>query len=362
VKLWNDLRGWIAAKAAVLRLCLRRTVAGILACVLAKLFALPEGLWAVITAIIVMQASVGGSVKATIDRLIGTVGGAVAGAAVAYLVPHQSLLTLGIALTVALIPLTLLVALRPNYRIAPVTAAIVLMTPGVQQLGPLGSAFDRILEITVGSVVGLIVSLILLPARAHSLVIDAAAHMLGHLADLLGDWLDVLAGSGDRACIAQLQDDIRAGMARLEIAAGEARQERGTYITRFDADPLVRTVFRLRDDIIMIGRAAAEPLPETIVAPLRDPLGHVSEAAQGFLRMCGKALRERKNPPSLDAVEQALANLIEALRREGAMRKLCAEGIGRLFTLGFALEQLRQNFEDFRNRVAECARADEVIE
>jgi uncharacterized membrane protein YccC len=251
VKLWNDLRGWIAAKAAVLRLCLRMTVAGILAYVLAKLFALPEGSWAVITAIIVMQASVGGSV---------------------------------------------------------------------------------------------------------------AAHMLGHLADLLGAWLDVLAGSGDRACIAQLQDDIRAGMARLEIAAGEARQERGTYITRFDADPLVRTVFRLRDDLIMIGRAAAEPLPETIVAPLRDPLGHVSEAAQGFLRMCGKALRERKNPPSLDAVEQALANLIEALRREGAMRKLCAEGIGRLFTLGFALEQLRQNFEDFRNRVAECARADEVIE
>jgi len=42
-----------------------------------------------------MQASVGGSVEATIDRLIGTVGGAVAGVAVAYLVPHQSLLTLG---------------------------------------------------------------------------------------------------------------------------------------------------------------------------------------------------------------------------------------------------------------------------
>jgi hypothetical protein len=31
---------------------------------------------------------------------------------------------------------------------------------------------------------------------------------------------------------------------------------------------------------------------------------------------------------------------------------------GRLYALRFALEQLRQNFEDFRNRVAECARAD----
>jgi hypothetical protein len=60
---------------------------------------------------------------------------------------------------------------------------------------------------------------------------SVAAHMLGHLADLLGAWLDVLAGSGDRACIARWQDDIRAGMAWLEIAAGEARQERWTYIT-----------------------------------------------------------------------------------------------------------------------------------
>ena len=68
----------------------------------------------------------------------------------------------------ALVPLTLVAALRPNYRIAPLTAVIVLLTPGAQQLGPLGSAFYRIFEITLGSVVGLGVSLVLLPARAQS--------------------------------------------------------------------------------------------------------------------------------------------------------------------------------------------------
>jgi len=36
-----------------------------------------------------MQASVGGSVKATIDRVIGTIGGAFAGGVVGYVVPHQ---------------------------------------------------------------------------------------------------------------------------------------------------------------------------------------------------------------------------------------------------------------------------------
>ena len=124
----------------------------------------------------------------------------------------------------------------------------------------------------------------LLPARAHGLVISAAARMLGHLADLLGDWLAVLAGSGDRTRITQLQDDIRGGMARLEIVAGEARQERQTYLTHeFDPDPLVRTVFRLRNDVVMIGRAAAEPLPEPIRARLHEPLEQVSQAAQALL-------------------------------------------------------------------------------
>jgi hypothetical protein len=152
-------------------------------------------------------------------------------------------------------------------------------------------------------------------------------------------------------------------MARLEIVAGEARQERQTYLSHeFDPDPFVRTVFRLRNDVVMIGRVATGPLPEPIRARLREPLEQVSQAAQRFLRACADALRQRKQPPVLDAVEQALAKFtatIEGLRREGATRALPAENIGRLYALGFAFDQLRQNFEDFRNRVIECARAAE---
>jgi hypothetical protein len=150
-------------------------------------------------------------------------------------------------------------------------------------------------------------------------------------------------------------------MARLQIVSGEAHQERRAYLTReFEPDPLVRAVFRLRNDVVMIGRAAAEPLPEPIVAHLREPLEQISQAAQGFLRACAEALRERKIPPAFDAVEQALAKFIATigeLRREGVPRALPAEGVERLFALGFALEQLRHNFEEFRNRVVECARA-----
>jgi len=62
----------------------------------------------------------------------------------------------------------------------------------------------------------------------------------------------------------------------------------------------------------------------------------------------------------LDAVEQALAKFnatIEELRHEGATRELPADNVGRLYALEFSLEQLRLNFDDFRSRVIECARA-----
>ena len=358
----KKLRRWVSANSAALRLCARMTVAGLLAYLLAELFALPQGYWAVFSAIIIMQASVGGSVKATLDRLIGTVGGAVAGGVVAFFIPHDDPVSLGVGLVVALAPLTLVAALRPNYRIAPLTAAIVLLTPGAQELGPLASAYNRILEISLGSIVGLGVALLLMPARAHGLVINAAARMLGLLADLLHDWLAVLGGNANRARIVQLQDDIRAGMARLEIAAGEARHERRTYLTReFDPDPLVRTVFRLRNDLIIIGRAAAEPLPDTSLRGYAIPSRRCPTPLNAT---CARVVRHCyvvAMPPALADVERALQDFtaaIEILRREGATRALPADSVGRLFALGFALEQLRRNFEDFSDRVTECAHAD----
>jgi uncharacterized membrane protein YccC len=139
-KLWNDLRRGARANGAALRLCVRMTLAGIVAYALALLFAFPQGYWAVFSAIIIMQASVGGSVKATIDRVIGTLGGAFAGGAVAYFTPHSDPVGVGIALLLALVPVSLLAALLPSFRIAPVTAVIVLLTPGAQQLGPVESA------------------------------------------------------------------------------------------------------------------------------------------------------------------------------------------------------------------------------
>ena len=64
-------RDWISAHRAEITLSLRITATGLIALALGELLGVKQVYWAVLTAVIVMQASVGGSLKATIDRLAG---------------------------------------------------------------------------------------------------------------------------------------------------------------------------------------------------------------------------------------------------------------------------------------------------
>ena len=72
-----------------LGLGVRVTVAAMSALATATALGLKLPLWAVLTSIIVTQMSVGRSLKATRDYLVGTIGGAIYGGAVAILIPHS---------------------------------------------------------------------------------------------------------------------------------------------------------------------------------------------------------------------------------------------------------------------------------
>src|ERR1700744_984918 len=79
---------WLKSKKVELGLGVRVTVAAMAALVIALACGLKLPLWAVLTSIIVTQMSVGRSLKATRDYLVGTIGGAIYGGAGAVLIPH----------------------------------------------------------------------------------------------------------------------------------------------------------------------------------------------------------------------------------------------------------------------------------
>src|SRR5207253_6425781 len=163
------------SRKAQLALALRVTVAAVGAFAIASALHLMLPLWAVLTSLIVTTMSVGRSLKATRDYMLGTIGGAIYGAAIAVLIPHPGeggLLAL-LVLTVA--PLAFIAAINPSLSAATVTAVIVLLVPTFSHVDPLGSAIDRVMEVTVGALTGLLVSFFVLPSRAHNQIRISAA-------------------------------------------------------------------------------------------------------------------------------------------------------------------------------------------
>jgi hypothetical protein len=100
--------------------------------------------------------------------------------------------------------------------------------------------------------------------------------------------------------------------------------------------PLQRTLPRLRYDLVMIGPAAAVPLPETFRQRLEPLLARVAETAADYLRS-GEALASRRAPPPLGEPAAALdgyADAFAGIRREGLTLGLPVDTAERIFTLG----------------------------
>ncbi len=330
---------------------LRVTVAALAAFVVARGLGLPlNGLWAVLTAIVVSQVSVGGSLRATIEYNVGTLGGAIYAVVVGLATPHTTPVWQAIALAVAVGPLAVAAALSPSFRVAPFSAVLVLLI-GVQ-LGesPLISAATRVLEVAIGGAVAVAVSLLVFPERARGLGLDAAARILNQMADLLPSLLGRVARASDGADYRQAQADLGRSVTRFQGLADEAKQERMLSLAHApDAASLARMLLRIRHDFVMLGRATAERFPEAIAGPLEQPLSRFGEAAAEFLRGCAVSIAGRRPAPAVASAEAALAAYDEAiggLRRDGLTRAMSTPELERLFGLEFALEQTCRDLAD----------------
>jgi uncharacterized membrane protein YccC len=352
------------SRKAQLGLAIRVTVAafGALAIALALNLMLP--LWAVLTALIVTQMSVGRSLKATRDYMFGTVGGAIYGGAIAVLIPHSGEAGLLALLVLAVAPLAFIAAINPSLNAATVTAVIVLLVPSMSHVNPLDSAIDRVLEVTVGAVTGLLVSFFVLPSRAHNQIRVSAALLLELIAAALSELLAGLTRGRDNDALHRIQDGIGAALVGLNATGAEAERERAAHLSSGpDTGPLLRTILRLRHDVVMIGRASVMPLPSELQARLAAPLAKVSDAIATYLRSTAAALRSGVGAPAIWPIHETLqgyAAEIASLRSEGLTRGLPGDVAERFFALGFSLEQMRQNLKDLERCVAEWSETPSV--
>ncbi|MGE9009250.1 FUSC family protein [Leptospira interrogans] len=119
--------GRLRSRRTQLALAVRVTVAAVVAYTIANALHLTLPLWAVLTSLIVTQMSVGRSLKATTDYMLGTIGGAIYGGALAVLIPHSSEAALLALLVLTVAPLAYIGSLNPSLTAATVTGVIVLL-------------------------------------------------------------------------------------------------------------------------------------------------------------------------------------------------------------------------------------------
>ncbi|MGO4338167.1 FUSC family protein [Labrys sp. KB_33_2] len=352
---------WFAAKRMELALAVRVTVAAGLTFVAVKLVDLSQSSWAVITSIIVMQASLGGSVKAAMDRMAGTLLGALWGAAVSVVMPHhEGNVALGLAVLMAVAPMAVASALRPSFRVAPITALIVLIPAGGTLLPPYAYAAERVAEIALGIIVGVGVALFVLPARAQGALAAAAARVADLNAELLLALTGSLIDGKGRPELAGINKRIRAGLRQIDAAVEETVRERSAHLSAaIDPEPMARTLYRVRHDLVIIARVCVRALPERVAPTLTEPLEAMRDATVGLLRGIAEALRRGYLGPDAVGFDTSLTAYVAAmdkLRAAGVLRELKSEEVGRLYALRFGFEQLGQDIKDLVERSSDLAR------
>jgi uncharacterized membrane protein YccC len=147
---------------ADIRQAVQTATAGVLALYLSRFLGLPEGYWAAITAMIVLQASLGAAIKESWVRVAATaIGAAVAMPCVALF--GQSLIVFGVAVFVTVVLCSLL-RLQVGLRVAATTVAIIVLIshPG----RPWAPGIHRFLEVSLGIIVALAVAKVMWPSSA----------------------------------------------------------------------------------------------------------------------------------------------------------------------------------------------------
>ncbi|MCK1397932.1 FUSC family protein [Bradyrhizobium sp. 4] len=357
----GELFDRVWSRKTQLGLAIRVTVAATGAYALATALHLLLPLWAVLTSIIVTQMSVGRSLKATRDYMLGTIGGAIYGGAIAILIPYSGELGLLGLLVLAVAPLAFVASIYPNLSSATVTAVIVLVLPSMHHADPMASAIDRVSEVAVGAVTGLLVSFLVLPSRAVRQIRASAAKLLELIAEAFTELLAGLTRGRDNDALHRIQDGIGTAMVGMNTIGAEAERERSARLSSGpDTGPLLRTILRLRHDVVMIGRSTVVPLPAEVQTRLAAPLTEVSTVIARFLRSAAAALREGTGAPPIHPVHVALqhyAEAVAAVRQDGLIRGQPSDTAERFFALGFSLEQMHQNLCDLDRVVGEWSEA-----
>jgi uncharacterized membrane protein YccC len=173
-------------------LAIQATIAGGLAMIIAPALSLGHPYWATITAIVLISGSFGETLKRSVDRSLGTLGGAILGfalAAVSFRLPLVEV----VLLFVCVFFQTYTLKISYTWSIFWITAGLILL---LTALGGFHRDTEvwRVVDTLVGGAIGTVVAAVVLPTRTIDQVRSVVKDYLWELDNLIRDAVSRLIG------------------------------------------------------------------------------------------------------------------------------------------------------------------------
>jgi uncharacterized membrane protein YccC len=320
----KQLTDWHEGRAAV-----RMLVGALGAYICTTVIQLPGPYSAVITTLIVARPHSGGVLRASFERLAATLLGAAIACAATFgrLIHAPELLLIAIALG----PLALIAAHNSAYRTAMIAAIIVLSAPATGG-APLHVAVVRLLGVSLGAVIGALVSVTILPSRREVVVASMTAKVVEAFPVLLRNAVDSRA-----------EDD--KSRDKFEFRVRQSLRELGLLIrdrpdalpTKGPAAAMVKFTVQMHADIAFLKRELQVQRP-AVSAPATDALPaansqsgraaadtstHVLPELENFMRafadtatQVAAMARGRSGPPDISALRETCGQAARALHND----------------------------------------------
>jgi uncharacterized membrane protein YccC len=327
-------------------------LAGLITYVIYIRWHMPQGYWAVFTALVVIQVTSGASWKPALYRTIGSTAGAL-GAILLMMIFGMGSVRIGIELFLLGSLFGFLTVQHPSFSAAGFTAAIVLVLGRIEG-SPFHIGWLRVFYTILGSAVAFAVAALIWPVQAREVLREKLATILEGSATLYQAVTSAaLRGTANEQEIADLNrqlHDLRRGITQqLDEARNEfvfnrfnfSRFNQGPYQALIEqSDQIRRRLTAMAEDSSLYVRAQ---IPELVPC-----LPKLAERTSASFIAIAAAIRTGKNLPSSADLDDVIRELDADLARLRAERTTSPFSLDRMLPFWGFVFNLREVAQDLR--------------
>ncbi|MBA2726838.1 MAG: FUSC family protein [Parachlamydiaceae bacterium] len=252
---------------------------------------LVSGLWCVVSAIVVLQAHLGGTYKAAWQRFLGVLIGSVLGCILTSYFGSNPM-SLGAAITLTMIICTFF-KLQESVRIACLTVAVIMVLSGLRPEIPLfWFGLFRFMDSCMGIFIAVVVAHSLWPSEATDKIRNNLAKILTSLSKLFEISMDIKTDSERHNKLFQaLRDDVYENFENNKNLLDEVNLEQVIrQSTMEDWKILIHSIENAFDAIITLKQLQKSKLLQMLDEPLLEKLKNFTEASEGAFQSFSRQL------------------------------------------------------------------------